>query len=58
MCVGVTQDGALESADRDSLALPADQVALIERVCAANSRTVVIVSAPPPTAPFPTPRAS
>ncbi|MFG3289208.1 glycoside hydrolase family 3 protein [Streptomyces sp. NPDC048179] len=44
--VGVTQDSALESADRESLALPAGQDELVRRVCAANPRTVVVVNAP------------
>ncbi|MGD6741768.1 glycoside hydrolase family 3 protein [Streptomyces sp. BH106] len=48
VCVGVTQDSALESADRESLALPAAQVDLIERVCAVNDRTIVVVNAPHP----------
>ncbi|MFJ9130301.1 glycoside hydrolase family 3 protein [Streptomyces sp. NPDC102340] len=48
VCVGVTQDSALESADRADLALPAAQVELIERVCAVNERTVVVVNAPHP----------
>ncbi|GAA2897760.1 glycoside hydrolase family 3 protein [Streptomyces mexicanus] len=48
VCVGVTQDSALESADREHLALPAAQVELIERVCAVNARTVVVVNAPHP----------
>ncbi|MHC5261498.1 beta-glucosidase [Streptomyces sp. UC4497] len=48
VCVGVTQDSALESADRDTLALPAAQVDLIERVCAVNERTIVVVNAPHP----------
>ncbi|MGW5640104.1 glycoside hydrolase family 3 protein, partial [Streptomyces sp. NPDC003832] len=43
---GVTQDSSLESQDRTSLALPADQEELIRRVCEANPRTVVVVNAP------------
>lgn len=43
---GVSQDSSLESQDRDSLALPAAQIDLIERVCAVNPRTVVVVNAP------------
>ncbi|WP_328380170.1 glycoside hydrolase family 3 C-terminal domain-containing protein [Streptomyces sp. NBC_00440] len=43
---GVSQDSSLESQDRDSLALPAAQTKLIEQVCAANPRTVVVVNAP------------
>ncbi|MGW0817353.1 glycoside hydrolase family 3 C-terminal domain-containing protein [Streptomyces viridiviolaceus] len=42
---GVTQDSSLESQDRSTLALPAAQSDLIERVCAANPRTVVVVNA-------------
>ncbi|MEU0741121.1 glycoside hydrolase family 3 C-terminal domain-containing protein [Streptomyces sp. NPDC006134] len=43
---GVTQDSSLESQDRDALALPTAQTHLIEQVCAANPRTVVVVNAP------------
>ncbi|MGW4021970.1 glycoside hydrolase family 3 protein [Streptomyces sp. NPDC005009] len=45
---GVTQDSSLESQDRSALTLPAVQTDLIERVCAANPRTVVVVNAPFP----------
>ncbi|CQR65564.1 glycoside hydrolase family 3 protein [Streptomyces leeuwenhoekii] len=43
---GVTPDSSLESQDRDALALPTAQTDLIEHVCAANPRTVVVVNAP------------
>jgi beta-glucosidase len=43
--VGETQDTAVESADRSTTRLVDAQVELIERVCAANARTVVVVNA-------------
>ena len=43
--VGETQDSALESADRSTPRLADSQVKLIEQVCAANPRTVVVVNA-------------
>lgn len=45
LVVGETQDSALESADRSTTRLADDQVQLIEQVCAANPRTVVVVNA-------------
>jgi beta-glucosidase len=45
LIVGESQDSALESADRSTTHLPADQEQLIERVCAANPRTVVVLNA-------------
>jgi beta-glucosidase len=43
--VGETTDNAMESVDRTSTRLPGAQPELIEQVCAANPRTVVIVNA-------------
>ncbi|MBV9327128.1 MAG: glycoside hydrolase family 3 C-terminal domain-containing protein [Chloroflexi bacterium] len=45
LVVGETQDSALESADRSTTRLADDQLELIEQVCAANPRTVVVVNA-------------
>ena len=45
LVVGETQDTAVESADRSTTRLPESQIDLIERVCAANPRTVVVVNA-------------
>jgi beta-glucosidase len=45
LVVGETQDSALESADRSTTRLADNQIQLIEQVCAANSRTVVVVNA-------------
>ena len=45
LVVGESQDSALESADRDSTHLPTDQELLIQQVCAANPRTVVVLNA-------------
>lgn len=44
LVIGETADAGLESIDRDATALPADQVALIRAVCAANPRTVVVLN--------------
>lgn len=44
MVIGETADAGLESIDRDTTALPAHQVALIEAVCAVNPRTVVVLN--------------
>jgi beta-glucosidase len=44
LVVGESQDSALESADRGTTHLTAEQEQLIERVCAANSRTVVVLN--------------
>ncbi|MBV8577602.1 MAG: glycoside hydrolase family 3 C-terminal domain-containing protein, partial [Acetobacteraceae bacterium] len=45
LVVGENQDSALESADRTSTRLPPEQERLIEQVCAANPRTMVILNA-------------
>ena len=45
LVVGESQDSALESADRHTTHLPADQEVLIERVCQANPRTLVVLNA-------------
>ena len=45
LVVGDHQGSSRESADRDTMALSEDQVELIERVTAANPRTVVVVNA-------------
>ena len=45
LVVGETQDSALESADRTTTRLAENQVELIEQVCAANPRTVVVLNA-------------
>src|SRR4029078_12977155 len=45
LVVGETQDSALESADRTTTRLADNQVQLIEHVCEANHRTVVVVNA-------------
>jgi beta-glucosidase len=45
LVVGESQDSALESADRHTTHLPAEQELLIERVCEANPRTVVVLNA-------------
>jgi len=45
LVVGETQDSALESADRSTTRLADNQVQLIERVTAANPRTVVVLNA-------------
>jgi beta-glucosidase len=45
LVVGETQDSALESADRSTTRLADNQLELIEQVCAANPRTVVLVNA-------------
>jgi beta-glucosidase len=44
LVVGESQDSALESADRKTTHLTADQEQLVERVCAANPRTVVVLN--------------
>ena len=44
LIVGETADASVESKDRSTSALPASQVALIERVCAANPNTIVVVN--------------
>lgn len=42
--VGETSDSSVESKDRPDTQLAAEQLALIDRVCAANPRTVVIAN--------------
>ncbi|CAD6543235.1 beta-glucosidase [Paraburkholderia metrosideri] len=43
--VGETPDTAVESVDRTTSSLPEEQVNLIKRVCAVNSRTIVVLNA-------------
>ncbi len=50
LVVGTTEEWESEGFDRDSLALPADQDDLIDRVLARNSHTVVVVNAGSPVA--------
>lgn len=50
LIVGESQDAALESVDRTTTHLAPAQVALIESVCAANPRTLVVVNAARPVA--------
>lgn len=45
LIVGETPDSGVESADRSTTKLPANQVELIERVCAVNSATIIVVNA-------------
>ncbi len=42
--VGTSSEWETEGVDRDSIELPGDQNALVEAVCAANDRTVVVVN--------------
>jgi beta-glucosidase len=44
LLVGETSDASVESKDRPDTYLPAEQVALIERVCAANPNTVIVTN--------------
>ena len=44
LVVGETSDASVESKDRVDTRLPAEQVELIERVCAANPDTVVVTN--------------
>ena len=44
LVVGETSDSSVESKDRPDTCLAADQVALIEAVCAANPRTAVVAN--------------
>ncbi|MYM34510.1 beta-glucosidase [Duganella sp. FT94W] len=44
LMVGETSDASVESKDRPDTYLPAEQLALIERVCAANPDTVVVTN--------------
>lgn len=46
--VGTTEETEHEGGDRETLALPGDQDALVRRVAAANPRTVVVVNAGSP----------
>ncbi len=46
--VGTNLDWETEGRDRDSMALPGEQVALIEAVTAANPRTIVVINAGSP----------
>lgn len=45
LMVGETADAGLESVDRDTTCLPATQIELIERVCAVNPNTIVVINA-------------
>lgn len=44
LMVGETSDASVESKDRPDTYLPAEQLALIERVCAANPHTVIVTN--------------
>lgn len=44
LVVGETSDASVESKDRQDTRLPAEQIALIERVCAANPNTVIVTN--------------
>ncbi|MET0265076.1 MAG: glycoside hydrolase family 3 C-terminal domain-containing protein [Duganella sp.] len=44
LMVGETSDASVESKDRPDTCLPAEQLALIERVCAANAQTVIVTN--------------
>lgn len=44
LMVGETSDASVESKDRPDTYLPAEQLALIERVCAANPDTVIVTN--------------
>ncbi|GGY13334.1 beta-glucosidase [Massilia dura] len=44
LVVGETSDASVESKDRPDTRLPAEQVALIEAVCAANPHTVIVTN--------------
>lgn len=48
LMVGETADAGLESVDRETTLLPSEQIELIEQVCAANPRTVVVINAAHP----------
>ncbi|MEV4681612.1 glycoside hydrolase family 3 C-terminal domain-containing protein [Streptomyces kurssanovii] len=48
VCVGTTEDSESEGRDREDLALPGGQNALVRAVAAANPRTVVVVNAGSP----------
>jgi beta-glucosidase len=44
LMVGETSDASVESKDRPDTYLPAEQLALIEQVCAANPNTVIVTN--------------
>lgn len=44
LLVGETSDASVESKDRPDTALPAEQRALIERICAANDNVVIVTN--------------
>ncbi|USX17102.1 glycoside hydrolase family 3 C-terminal domain-containing protein [Oxalobacteraceae bacterium OTU3CAMAD1] len=44
LIVGETSDASVESKDRPDTHLPAEQIALIEQVCAANPNTVIVTN--------------
>jgi beta-glucosidase len=44
LVVGETSDASVESKDRVDTRLPAEQLALIEQVCAANANTVIVTN--------------
>jgi beta-glucosidase len=44
LMVGETSDSSVESKDRPDTRLPAEQIRLIEAVCAANPRTVIVAN--------------
>ena len=44
LVVGETSDASVESKDRGDTRLPAEQLALIEQVCAANPNTVIVTN--------------
>lgn len=44
LMVGETSDASVESKDRPDTFLPPEQIALIERICAANSNTVIVTN--------------
>jgi beta-glucosidase len=44
LIVGETSDASVESKDRPDTFLPAEQIALIERICAANPNTVIVTN--------------
>lgn len=44
LVVGETSDSSVESKDRADTQLPAEQLALIDAVCAVNPRTIVVVN--------------
>jgi beta-glucosidase len=45
LMVGETADAGVESKDRESTRLPVEQLALIEAICAVNSRVIAVVNA-------------